>query len=110
MRMPISNNIQPFAPFQVICHQNIVRILGSFFENETDDMRSGYVMEFMANGSLHAGVSFVGSVISFTSSVIHNLSIKYNDNQVYSWIQQAGRGIAYLHSQNIIHRDVNTRK
>ena len=67
-------------------------------------------MEFMANGSLSAGESFVGSVNSFASLVIHDLSIEYNDNQVYSWIQQAGRGIAYLHSQNIIHRDVNTRK
>ena len=103
--LAISNDVQ------VICHQNIVRLLGSFyFEDGTDAKLSGYVMEFMANGSLHAGESFVGSVISFTSSVIHNLSIQYNDNQVYSWIQQAGRGIAYLHSQKIIHRDVNTRK
>ena len=69
--------------------------------------RIGYVMPYMPIGSLSDG-NMVSDQISLL--VIHDKSQQYGQKQVKSWITQTCYGLAHLHLNKIIHRDIKPSK
>lgn len=70
-------------------HPNIVEFYGILLNSE--NIPIGYVMNFMADGSIH--------------DVVHGEK-SYQTKQAYTWIENTAAGLAYLHKKKIIHRDV----
>lgn len=75
-----------------LSHRNIVRYLGELYlDSDTSDSDLNIILEFIENGSL-------ASVIrSFTS---------VSERVVSIYIKQVLEGLAYLHSQGVVHRDI----
>ena len=83
-----------------IKHPNIVEFLGcpAYFpgESEADQSNSfGFVFEFCSNGSLF--------------SVIHEKRTKFAFDEKIRLMKELATSLVYLHSEEIIHRDISSR-
>ncbi|KAJ5320549.1 hypothetical protein PENANT_c033G09950 [Penicillium antarcticum] len=72
-------------------HANIVNFLDSFLQESSNEL--WVVMEFMEGGAL--------------TDVIDNNQV-ITENQIATICVETCRGLAHLHSQNIIHRDIKS--
>jgi serine/threonine protein kinase len=87
---------QLFMEVAVLCslnHPRVLRVVGWQFPNE-EDMEARIATEYMSNGSLEDVLSLVREQKWWTHDHISILIIDIID------------GLRYIHSQNIIHRDV----
>ncbi|CAL5874093.1 uncharacterized protein PFLUO_LOCUS8380 [Penicillium psychrofluorescens] len=72
-------------------HPNIVNFLDSFLQEQSNEL--WVVMEFMEGGAL--------------TDVIDNNQV-IQENQIAAICAETCKGLAHLHSQNIIHRDIKS--
>ncbi|KAJ5081364.1 hypothetical protein NUU61_009628 [Penicillium alfredii] len=72
-------------------HANIVNFLDSFLQEQSNEL--WVVMEFMEGGAL--------------TDVIDNNQV-IQENQIATICSETCKGLAHLHSQNIIHRDIKS--
>ncbi len=81
-------------------HPNIVEFLGvaAYFPIEADADQSnsfGFVFEFCSNGSLF--------------SIIHEKRVKICFEEKIRLMKELAMSLVYLHTQEIIHRDISSR-
>ncbi|GAM28931.1 hypothetical protein SAMD00019534_121070 [Acytostelium subglobosum LB1] len=72
---------------QKLSHDNIVRILGK----DENDTTIYLIMEYMENGSLASIMNQFGT---------------FPESLICTYIEQVLQGLVYLHSENVIHRDI----
>ncbi|KAL4647614.1 LIM domain kinase 1-like isoform X1 [Arapaima gigas] len=71
-------------------HPNVLRFIGVLYK----DKRLNFISEYIKGGTLR--------------EIIKNMDSKYPWNQRVSFAKDIAAGMAYLHSMNIIHRDLNS--
>eukprot|EP00466_Bigelowiella_natans_P012626 jgi/Bigna1/128339/aug1.6_g3047 len=75
-----------------LSHENIVKFLGTqFLIGEKGDKSMYIIMEQVSGGSLESALRSFG---------------KFSENVIFSYTQQVLKGLAYLHSQHVVHRDL----
>eukprot|EP00755_Sulcionema_specki_P021887 Sspe_Gene.75175::Locus_46980_Transcript_1_1_Confidence_1.000_Length_1211::g.75175::m.75175/K17533/MAP3K19, YSK4; mitogen-activated protein kinase kinase kinase 19 len=73
-----------------LSHENIVRYLGAAVDDFTNELH--IFMEYIQGGTL--------------GSLVRRLEQPLQESTVVSYVRQILRGVAYLHTNNIIHRDL----
>ena len=86
----ISSFKAEFLVMSSMRHPNVVLLMGA-----CEQPRPCIVMEYMRGGSLH--------------SVIHNKRQSLSLENTVMVAQDIGRGLQYLHSINILHRDLKSK-
>ncbi|XP_044312106.1 LOW QUALITY PROTEIN: LIM domain kinase 1 [Varanus komodoensis] len=71
-------------------HPNVLRFIGVLYK----DKRLNFITEYIKGGTLRG--------------IIKNMDSQYPWSQRVSFVKDIAAGMAYLHSMNIIHRDLNT--
>ena len=79
-----------FVVMSCMRHPNVVLLMGA-----CEQPRPCIVMEYMRGGSLH--------------SVVHSSSGTMSLENIVMVAQDVGRGLQYLHSINILHRDLKSK-
>ena len=84
----------------------LVMLCHTWIEEVLMMVRLSAVFNFTYHEKLHENI--------FLFSVIHNTDENHDDiytsEQINSWITQICLGLSYLHSKNIIHRNVKPSK
>ena len=86
-------NYREIEMFKILNHPNIIK----YYDNFEDDNKIYLLIEYMENGSL---TRFIGS----KSRKKYNAKIP--NELVWNLFLQSISGLVYIHSQNIIHRDI----
>lgn len=74
------------AILSTVKHENIVHLKGYAPDH------SILVMEYAEGGNLW--------------DVLHNTKVEYSIHHAFSWSHQTAKGVAYLHSLHLVHRDI----
>jgi len=80
-----ANEVNLLAEFN---HPNIISYVSSFVENSLHHI----VMEFASGGSMH--------------TLIQHSKVHFPEDEVWEWLAQMTIALQYIHSHNILHRDI----
>lgn len=84
------NFLKEVAVLRSLDHPNVLKFIGVLYKSKNLHL----ITEFIAGGSL--------------KQLIHNFDITLSYRQRLYFANDIARGMAYLHSRNIIHRDLNS--
>jgi serine/threonine protein kinase len=85
---------------QNLNHKNIVAYINSY--NDLIDQKVYLIMEYANGGSLRDRIHFQLNKKDHYPST----STYFNENLIWFWLLQILEGIKYIHSKDIIHRDI----
>ena len=86
---------------QNLNHKNVIAYISSY--NDIEDQKAYLIMEYANGGSLRDRISLQLNKRDHCSS---SGSLFFKENLIWFWLLQILEGISYIHTQEIIHRDI----